>query len=88
MPAMCVATAGAGHLGSSTTCRFIDDDKDEWVLRRMVELAKAAGLLKRRGKGLMIALDTTPVIGAGAVRDAINLSGDAIRRLLRNVDVR
>jgi len=63
--------------------RLIVRDKDEWMLRRTVELAKAAGMMKRKGKGLTIALDTTPVLGAGAVRDTINLLGDAIRALLR-----
>lgn len=67
----------------SFRARLLLHEKDEWVLRRTVELAKAAGVLKRKGKHLTVALDTTPVLGAGAVRDTINLIGDAIRRLLR-----
>lgn len=67
----------------SFRARLLLHEKDEWVLRRTVELAKAAGVLKRKGKHLTVALDTTPVLGAGAVRDTINLLGDAIRRLLR-----
>ena len=48
---------------------------------RSLELARTQGLL--RGRALQVALDTTPILGRGAVKDTYNLRADGIRQLLR-----
>jgi hypothetical protein len=50
------------------------------IFDRGVEACRAAGLLKRAT--LSAAIDTTPILGRGAVRDTYNLVSDAIRHLV------
>jgi len=47
------------------------------IFERGVEACRAAGLLKRAT--LSAAIDTTPILGRGAVRDTYNLVSDGIR---------
>ena len=53
------------------------------VFEKSVEACRRAGLLKRRK--LEVAIDTTPVLGRGAVKDTFNLISDQIRALVRAV---
>ena len=50
---------------------------------RSLQLARTQGLL--RGRSLQVALDTTPILGRGAVKDTYNLLADGIRQLLRTL---
>lgn len=50
------------------------------IFDRGVEACRAAGLLKR--PTLSAAIDTTPILGRGAVRDTYNLVSDGIRRVV------
>jgi hypothetical protein len=50
------------------------------IFDRGVEACRAAGLLKRAT--LSAAIDSTPILGRGAVRDTYNLVSDGIRRLV------
>jgi hypothetical protein len=52
------------------------------IFRRSLDLAKARGMLK--GK-LRLALDTTNILGRGAVKDTYNLLGDGIVQVLRSL---
>jgi len=54
------------------------------IFDRVLELAGEQGLLKR-GQPLTVAQDTTPILGRGAVKDTINLLGDAIVGVLREL---
>jgi transposase len=50
------------------------------IFDRGVEVCRAAGLLKRTT--LCAAIDTTPILGRGAVRDTYNLVSDGIRHVV------
>ncbi len=50
------------------------------IFDRGIEACRAAGLLKRTT--LSAAIDTTPILGRGAVRDTYNLVSDGIRRVV------
>ncbi len=50
------------------------------IFERGVEACRAAGLLKRAT--LSAAIDTTPILGRGAVRDTYNLVSDGIRQVV------
>lgn len=52
------------------------------IFQRSLELAKKGGFLKRRRK-LKVALDTTNILGRGAVKDTYNLLADGIALVLR-----
>ena len=54
------------------------------IFQRVLDLAAERGLLKR-GQPLRVAQDTTPILGRGAVKDTINLLGDAIVMVLREL---
>ncbi len=54
------------------------------IFQRVLDLAAECGLLKR-GQPLKVAQDTTPILGRGAVKDTINLLGDAIVAVLREL---
>ena len=54
----------------------------EALLTRTIQMAKEAGRLEGE---LKVALDTTPILGRGAVKDTYNLLGDAIRKLVRGL---
>lgn len=51
----------------------------ETQFHRLLKVAKKLGILK--GSGVKVAIDTTPVLGRGAVKDTYNLLGDGIRKL-------
>ena len=51
------------------------------VFQSSLRLAQESGWLKRRG--MKVALDTTNILGRGAVRDTYNLLADGIVKLLR-----
>jgi Transposase domain (DUF772) len=76
-----------GPVVSDTTLNDFEDalrklGRLDVLLKRTIELAKAAGLLKGE---LVVAQDSSPVIGKGAVKDTYNLLGDAIRKLVRGL---
>lgn len=52
------------------------------IFRRSLELAKRKGFFKGKRK-LKVALDTTNILGRGAVKDTYNLLADGIRLVLR-----
>jgi hypothetical protein len=52
------------------------------LFQESLELAKRRGRL-RRDRRLTLALDTTPILGRGAVKDTYNLLADGIVRVLR-----
>ena len=56
-------------------------DKVREVFERSLKLARESGYLK--GKRLKVALDTTNILGRGAVKDTYNLLSDGIVRLVR-----
>ena len=53
------------------------------LFEKSVEACRRTGLLKRRK--LEVAIDSTPVLGRGAVKDTFNLISDQIRALVREV---
>jgi hypothetical protein len=52
------------------------------LFQQSIELAKRRGKLERHRK-LRVALDTTPILGRGAVKDTYNLLADGVVQLLR-----
>ena len=56
-------------------------DKVREVFERSLQLARESGYLK--GKRMKVALDTTNILGRGAVKDTYNLLSDGIVRLAR-----
>lgn len=54
------------------------------IFQQVLDLAAERGVLKR-GQPLKVAQDTTPILGRGAVKDTINLLGDAIVAVLREL---
>jgi len=54
-------------------------EKGEQIFKSTLDEAKKVGLLK--GSKLKVALDTTPVLGRGAVKDTYNLLADGIRKV-------
>ena len=63
--------------------QLILHDQIQAVFLRSLELAREKGLLK--GPALRLVLDTTPILGRGAVKDTYNLLADGIRQLLRTL---
>ena len=61
--------------------QLILKDKMRAVFVRSLELAKQSGYLKARR--LKVILDTTYILGRGAVKDTYNLLGDGIQQLCR-----
>jgi hypothetical protein len=61
--------------------QLILKEKMREVFVRSLELAKQSGYLK--GRRLKVILDTTYILGRGAVRDTYNLLGDGIQQLCR-----
>ncbi|MFU8771352.1 MAG: IS1182 family transposase, partial [Anaerolineales bacterium] len=59
--------------------QLILKEKMQAVFVRSLELAKQSGYLKKRR--LKVVLDTTYILGRGAVKDTYNLLGDGIRQL-------
>lgn len=60
--------------------QLIVHDRARQILRRSIEHARTRGLI--RGRSMKLALDTTAILGKGAVRDAYNLIGDGVRLLI------
>ena len=56
-------------------------DKVREVFERSLQLARESGYLK--GKRMKVALDTTNILGRGALKDTYNLLSDGIVRLVR-----
>ncbi len=61
--------------------QLILHDKVRAVFESSLRLARQSGFLKKRG--MRVALDTTNILGRGAVRDTCNLLADGIVKLLR-----
>ncbi len=61
--------------------QLILHDKVRAVFESSLRLARQSGYLKKRG--MRVALDTTNILGRGAVRDTRNLLADGIVKLLR-----
>lgn len=60
--------------------QLVVHEKGGEILARSIEHARRRGLMKERG--MQLALDTTAILGRGAVRDAYNLIGDGARLLI------
>ena len=61
--------------------QLILHDKVREVFESSLRLARQSGYLKKRG--MRVALDTTYILGRGAVRDTCNLLADGIVKLMR-----
>ena len=61
--------------------QLILHDKVREVFETSLGLARKSGYLKRRG--MRVALDTTFILGRGAVKDTYNLLDDGVIRLMR-----
>ena len=61
--------------------QLILHDRVRAVFESSLRLARQSGYLKKRG--MRVALDTTNILGRGAVRDTCNLLADGIVKLLR-----
>ena len=61
--------------------QLILHDRVREVFESSLRLARESGYLKKRS--MKVALDTTNILGRGAVRDTYNLLGDGIVQLLR-----
>jgi hypothetical protein len=58
-------------------------EMEEPILKKSIEEARRAGYLKN-GK-IRVALDTTPILGKGAVQDTYNLLAEGIEQLVRRL---
>ena len=65
--------------------QLILHDKVREVFEGSLRLARESGYLKKRS--MRVALDTTNILGRGAVRDTYNLLGDGMVKLLRALAV-
>jgi hypothetical protein len=63
--------------------KLILHDAYQKLFQASVDECRRSGLLRK--KRLEVAIDSTPVFGAGAVKDTFNLISDQIRRLLSEV---
>jgi len=63
--------------------QLILNEKMRDMFKRSLELAKEAGYLKQRK--MKVVLDTTNILGRGAVKDTYNLLADGIRKLMREL---
>ena len=63
--------------------QLILHDRVRAVFESSLRLAQESGHLKKQGCGMRVALDTTNILGRGAVRDTCNLLADGIVKLLR-----
>ena len=61
--------------------QLILHDKVREVFESSLRLARESGYLKKRG--MRVALDTTNILGRGAVKDTFNLLADGIVKLMR-----
>lgn len=67
--------------------RLIEHDLDRWLLQRTAEVARSTKGFdaKKLPKTLRIAVDSSPLAGAGRVEDTINLIGHAARKVVECV---
>jgi hypothetical protein len=59
--------------------RLVIHEKGEALLKKSIAEARRAGYLQSRK--IRVALDTTPILGKGAVKDTYNLLGEGIEQL-------
>jgi Transposase DDE domain/Transposase domain (DUF772) len=59
--------------------RLVIQEMEEPLLKKSIAEARRAGYLKSRK--IRVALDTTPILGKGAVKDTYNLLGEGIEQL-------
>jgi hypothetical protein len=59
-------------------------DEMRAIFVRSLEYARQTGYLKRRRK-MKVALDTTNILGRGAVKDTYNLLADGVKKLIRGL---
>ena len=64
--------------------RLIENELDLWILQRTAELARSTKGFdaKKIPKTLCVAIDSSPLAGAGRVEDTINLIGHAARKVV------
>ena len=79
--------AEQGPVVSDTTLNDFEnalrsDGRFDALLKRTIQMASEAGWLQGE---LVVAQDSSPVTGKGAVKDTYNLLGDAIRKLVRGL---
>jgi transposase len=60
--------------------QLILHDAARAIFERSLEYARESGYLK--GRKIKVALDTTHILGRGAVKDTYNLLGDGIKKLI------
>lgn len=65
--------------------RLLTNNKDKMVFKKTLQLAREAGLLKEEVDQV---IDSTPMLGAGAVKDTYELLRDGIRKILSLMDKR
>ncbi len=63
--------------------RLLINNKDKMVFKKTLELAREAGLLKKEVDQV---IDSTPMLGATAVKDTYELLRDGIRKILSSLD--
>ena len=63
--------------------QLILNEKMRVVFQRSLEMAKETGCFKPRK--LRVGLDTSNILGRGAVKDTYNLLADGVRKLLRSL---
>ncbi len=63
--------------------RLLVNNKDKMVFKKTLQLAREAGLLKKEVDQV---IDSTPMLGAGAVKDTYELLRDGIRKVLSLMD--
>jgi hypothetical protein len=63
--------------------QLILHDRVRAIFERSLEYARETGYLK--GRKIKVALDTTPILGRGAVKDTHNLLADGIKKLIRTL---
>jgi hypothetical protein len=63
--------------------KLVLHEKGEELLKKSIEEARRAGYLPNRK--IRVALDTTPILGKGAVKDTYNLLAEGIEKLARRL---
>jgi len=63
--------------------RLLANKKEKFIFQKTLELAKKMGLLKGR---IDQVIDSTPMLGAGAVKDTYELLRDGIRKVIHCMD--
>jgi IS5 family transposase len=63
--------------------RLVLNEAYQEIFNKSIAACRAAGLLKR--SKLRAAIDTTPILGRGAVKDTFNLVSDQIRRCIEEI---